>query len=188
MTTKASIIFWTLFGAAWASILTAQMFDRPGDQLERIAVAGIGLGVLALVLVVRQVALGLAAVRRPPVIACQPAAEKRLTGQDVTVQIFMGGVLQDKLTLITDLSVSMDNGCALVEFTAHMDCAAYIDFMDAHQNCSMSVSTMFPGGDARVLVLDDLEFMDIKLAVESRKALVSAKFTVRAGTVKLLRG
>jgi len=187
MTTKASIIFWTLFGAAWASILTAQMFDRPGDQLERIAVAGIGLGVLALVLAVRQVALGLAAVR-PPVIACQPATEKRLTGQDVTVHIFMGGVLQDKLTLIKDLSVSMDNGCTLVEFTAHMDCAAYIDFIKDRQNCSMCVNTVFPNGEVRGLVLDDLDFTEIKIVADGRKELVAAKFTACAGSVKVMRG
>jgi len=134
----------------------------------------------------------------------------RLTGTDATIQIFKGEVLQDELTLIKECTVTFEMSVsredylgekqqrpdgkfdiAKIEFTCHQEDAAYIDFIDAviqrqmrmpgaTASFNMSVNLVFPNGQARSIVLQNLEFEAIPVGITGRKEMVENSFTAYA--------
>lgn len=123
-----------------------------------------------------------------PIARLAEVPETRLKGRDLSIQIFKDNVLQDKLALIKDIVVTFADG-VLVEFTAHQDCADYIDLMEAANGgakYSMNLTLLFPNGQARTFVMERLDFKVIKLSAIGDKGMVELHFTVRAGTYKVL--
>jgi hypothetical protein len=81
-----------------------------------------------------------------------------------------------------------------VEFTAHQEDAAYFDFINevikrqmrepgAIASFNMSVNVVFPGtGQARSIVLQNLEFEAIPIGITGRKEMVETSFTAYASS------
>lgn len=125
-----------------------------------------------------------------------PAPEKRLTGADVTVHIFKDDVLQNGLALIRDFVVTFaaSSGSeamhAMIEFTAHMEGVAYLDFIeDVTSDAAFSIgaSVAPPTGGARTLMLKDVEFAVIKVSVSGSRDFVEARFTAVSESYAFLR-
>lgn len=136
----------------------------------------------------------------------------RLTGQDTTIQIFQGNVLQDELTLIkectvtAEMSVTREDYLGLkqqlpdgkfdlfkIEFASHQSDAGWIDFVGrvvdraqrlpgAPTSINMSVNLLYPNGQARSIVLQGLEFESIPIGITARKEMVENGFTAYAAS------
>lgn len=131
----------------------------------------------------------------------------RLTGQDVTIQLFEGQALQDELELITECTVTFEMSVTRqdylghkkqlpdgkfdivkVEFSSNSDSAAWIDFVDgvvkrqmrepgAPTTINMSCNLNYPNGQIRSIVLESLEFESIPVGISGRKEMVENGFT-----------
>jgi hypothetical protein len=119
------------------------------------------------------------------------ASETRLKGSDVILQIFKGAVLQDQITLIKDLNITLNDHAGLIEFTAHQDSTALIDFIEGLRKGAsafeINVMTTYHDGNARVLVFKDIALDHFKMAASGLHDMVEARFTIRAETVEFLR-
>lgn len=134
----------------------------------------------------------------------------RLTGQDVTVQVFEGQALQDELDLMTEITVTFEMSVTRqdylgkkrqmadgkfdivkVEFSSNSNSAAWIDFVDkvvkrqmrepgAPDSFSVSCNLIYPNGEIRSIVCQELEFESIPISVTARKDMVENGFTAYA--------
>jgi hypothetical protein len=135
----------------------------------------------------------------------------RATGQDITVQLFKVDVLQDELNLITEATITFEQSVSLqdylgmnqqlpdgkfdiakLEFTAHQDSAAWIDFVEAiiskqmrlpgaptSINCTI-ICTFPSTGQVRGVLFENLHFGPITITMGSRKDMVENGFTCYA--------
>ncbi len=134
----------------------------------------------------------------------------RLTGDDTTVQIYKGDVLQDELTLVKECTVTFEMdvskegylgekrdrpdgkfSMAKIEFTNHHEDAAWMDFYQAvvdkqmrkpgaPTSISMTANFLYPNGQVRSIVLERLEFESIPLTAGGRKDMVESNITAYA--------
>ncbi len=134
----------------------------------------------------------------------------RLTGQDTTIQLFKGDVLQDTLNLVKDCTVTFEMAVsredylgekqqrpdgkfdiAKLELSGHQEDASWVDFIQAVVERQMrmpgattlfnaTVNLLFPNGQVRAVVFQELEFESIPLAIGGRKEMVEFSITAYA--------
>lgn len=134
----------------------------------------------------------------------------RLTGQDTTIQMFKGDVLQDDITLMKESTVTFEMSVsredyigekqqrpdgkfdiAKLELTGHQEDAAWCDLVQAIVERQMrlpgavtvfnaSVNLLYPNGQVRSIVLEELEFETIPISIGGRKDMVETSLTAYA--------